>query len=225
MELAAELELHSSRQDDEELLRVSVRVRLLPRGATLVELADEHLEVVEWTRREQPLRAEHAEGERRSIVASEHLGSRRPPRIEQVGHSHTECAGDPAERRDARARPAPLDLAQEALAHTRALRDRPQRGASQAANVSQALADVDFGDLFGRARGNQISLDPIEGKLKRPYGLDEVVSTSYSVDTVRPLRVLRLLKRGPARVASGLARRVGRAVTGVARTAASIVRR
>jgi hypothetical protein len=47
------------------------------------------------------------------------------------------------------------------------------------------------------------------------------VSTPYSL-AMRPLRVL---KRGPGRVASGLVRRVGRAVTGVARTATSIVGR
>ena len=218
----AELELNVSRQHDQELFRISVRIRLCAGGPTDVELAHEHLEVMQWTRGEQLLRAQDPEPERRTIVSSEHLGPRRPARVEQVGDAHAEGTGDPSERRDARARAAALDLAQEALADAGALRDRPERRAPEAANVPQSLADVDFDSSFGRAGRDQISLDPVEGKLKRPYGPDEAVSTAYSGWHMRPLRLFRRGKRGPVRVASGLVRRMGRAVTGAARTATSI---
>src|SRR5437588_719101 len=71
-----------------------------------------------------------------------------------------ELARDPAQGRDARARPPALDLAQEALADAGALRDRSQRGAPQSADVPQALADVHFGNGVGRARRHPDPLRP-----------------------------------------------------------------
>jgi len=207
--VSAELELDISRQDDQELLRVPVRVWLLSGRAADVQVADEDLEVLQRAWGEQPLRTEDPEPKGRTIIATENPGLRRPARIEQVGDAHTERAGDPPERRDARAGSAPLDLAQKTFADPGALGDRSKRRAPKAPNVPQALADIDFGSSFGRAGRDQISLDPVEGKLKRPYGLDEAVSTAYSLRTLKPLRLFKRRGRGPVRVASPLGRPKG----------------
>jgi hypothetical protein len=176
--LTAELELHRPLQHDQKLLRVSVRVRLGSGRAALIELADEHLEVEKWPRRQQPLRAEDAERKGRTLLPAEDLRPWRTARVEEIGDAHTEGAGDAPQRGDARARATALDLAQEAFTDARAIGDRPKRRPAKAADVTEPLADVDFGGSFGRAGRNQISLDPAEGKLKRPYGVDEAVSTS-----------------------------------------------
>ena len=175
VELAAQLELDAPGEHDEELLGVSVRVGFRARRSSRIELADEHLEVMERARREQELPPENAERERRSFVATEHSRHGRPAWLEQVRNAHAERIGDAAERGDARARPAALDLAEEAFADTRAVRDRSERTAPQAAYGTKSLSDVDFANGVD---GVQISLDPVEGKLKRPYGSVEAVSTT-----------------------------------------------
>src|SRR5438094_883755 len=81
------------------------------------------------TRREQQLAAEHAERERRSFVATENARTRRAARLEEVRDADAERARDAAERCDARAGLAPLDLAEEALADPCTVGDRLQRGA------------------------------------------------------------------------------------------------
>ena len=183
MNVPTELELDISGQDNQELFRVPVRVWLLSGRAADVEVADEDLEVLQRAWREQPLRTQDPEPKGRTVIATENLGLRRPARIEQVGDADAEGTGDTPQGRDARARAPALDLAQEALADPGALGDRSKRRAPKAPNVPQSLADVDFGSSFGRAGRDQISLDPVEGKLKRPYGLDEAVSTAYSLRT------------------------------------------
>jgi hypothetical protein len=176
--VTAELELNVAGEDDQKLLRVSMCIRLGPRRATFIQLAYEHLEVMHRPRREQSLRAQDPESERRSIAATEYLRLRRPTRVEQVGHADAQRSGDTLQRGDARARSTALDLAQETFADARARRNRPKCRPTKSADVTEPFTDIDFGDRFGRARRNQISLDPVEGKLKRPYGLDEAVSTS-----------------------------------------------
>ena len=152
-DVPAELELHAAVEDDEQLLGVAVRVRLRARRAAGVELADEDLEVSQRAGREQELAAEDPEGERRTLVTPEDARPRRSARLEQVGDADTERPGDPAERGDARAGLAPLDLAEEALADAGSVGDRLQRRPPRPADRAQPLADVDLGDRFGRARG------------------------------------------------------------------------
>src|SRR5207253_9657167 len=106
---------------EKELFRIAVRVGLVACRSAGIELAGEHLEVLQRPGREQQLPAENPEGERRPLVAAEHARPRRPTRLEQVRDAHAERARDPAQGRDARARPPALDLAQEALADAGAI--------------------------------------------------------------------------------------------------------
>jgi hypothetical protein len=133
VDVAPELELDGPGEDDQELLGVPVGVRLRSGGTTLVELADEHLEVQQRAWREQSLGAENAEGQGRAIAAPKHLRLRGTARVEQVRDADAERAGDSPKRGNARTRAAALDLAQEALADARTLCDRPQRGAAEPA--------------------------------------------------------------------------------------------
>src|SRR5262249_11435609 len=84
VDVTAELELPPSRQDDEQLLRVPVRVRLRPCRAAWVELSGEHLEMLERPRRQQELASEDSERERRTLVAAQHPRPGRTARLEQV---------------------------------------------------------------------------------------------------------------------------------------------
>jgi hypothetical protein len=115
-DLASDLELDLPGEDDEELLRIAVGVRLMARRAADLELADEHLEALQRARRQEELAAEHAEGECGTLVAAKHTRPRHGVDLEQVGDRDAESVRDPAQRRDARTRLAALDLAQEALA-------------------------------------------------------------------------------------------------------------
>src|SRR5207249_1869794 len=140
-ELAAKLELNGPREDDEQFFRVAVRVGLGSRRSADLELAHEDLEVMERLRRQQQLPAEDAERERRSLAPPEDSRPRQAGGLEQVGDRHAERVRDAPQRSDARARPAALDLAQEAFAEARALRNRPQRAPPKPAKRPKALAD------------------------------------------------------------------------------------
>src|SRR5205814_9354591 len=81
-------------------------------------------------------------------------------RLEQVGHRDAERLGHPPERFDAGARLAALDLAQETLAEPRARGNRPERAATEAAQFSEALTDVDLSGHVGGARRHSDLLRP-----------------------------------------------------------------
>src|SRR5439155_24683141 len=117
---------HGSARQDEELRRAAVRVLLVARRPARLEFAGEDLEVPEWPRGQQHLPAENAERERLPLAAPQHRRAGRTVRLEEVGDRDPEPVGDPPQRRDAGARPAALDLAQEALAEPGPLRDFPE---------------------------------------------------------------------------------------------------
>ena len=143
-----------------------------------VELAGEDLEVVERPRGQQHLPPENPERETRPVCAPQHPRLRRPAALEEIRDADAEPVGDAAQGRDARARPAALDLAQEALAEPRALGDLAQRPPSGGADEPKPLADVDIVRHGWGARGQaRLSLRPHRRKLKRPYGTDEAEST------------------------------------------------
>src|SRR6478672_10846202 len=114
-DLAAELELDGSGEDDEQLLGIAVSVGLLSRRAADFELPGKDLEVVERTGRQEQLAAEDSERERRPLVPAQDPGTLDAVGAEQVGHRDAERVGDPSQGCDARARASAFDLAQEAL--------------------------------------------------------------------------------------------------------------
>src|SRR5947207_3200871 len=132
----------------------------MARRAAHLELADEHLEALQWARRQEELAAEHAEGECWALVAAQHPRAGHGVDLEQVGDRDTEGVGDPAQRCDARARLAALDLAQEALAETRTCRHGAKGAAARPTDRAKPLADVDLGGNVGGARWHQLSSPP-----------------------------------------------------------------
>ena len=146
--LSAQLERHDPRQDDEELLRVAVRVGLVPGRAAGVELAEDHLKVLERSWREHELPAERAERECRSCLAAEHSRSAiRAVRLEEIGHVDPERGGDPSQRGDARVGATALDLAQKALRQLGTVCDGLQRGAPEATDRAEPFADLHAGSV------------------------------------------------------------------------------
>ena len=76
VQLLPEVELDRPLETDDELLRVSMRVRLLSRRAANIQLGDEHLEVLERSWSEQELPTELAERERWTAFAPENPWTR-----------------------------------------------------------------------------------------------------------------------------------------------------
>ena len=90
----------------------------------------------------QALGARHAEAPR----------LRETTRLKEIRHAHTERVGDSPQRGNARAGAASLDLAQEALTETSALRDVAQRASARNANRPETPADIDFTRNLTHAR-------------------------------------------------------------------------
>jgi hypothetical protein len=137
-----------------------VGVRLGSGRPAGIELAGEHLEVQQRPRRQQELAPEDPEARATAARRCRSTAARRTVRLEQVGDADAERVRDPAQRRDARARAPALDLAEEALADAGAVGDRLQRGAPEAPDVAEALADVDLAANVGRARRHPDLLRP-----------------------------------------------------------------
>jgi hypothetical protein len=149
-------------EHDQQLLRVTVRVRLVAGRTARVELSAHHLQVLERPRREHVLPPEGAEGQRGPALAPEDARTARlAVRLEQVGHADAQCGRNPRQRCNARVRTSALDLAQEALGETGAICDRPQRHPPERPDRPEALADVDV-VVFSALRGHR-------RKLKRHY--------------------------------------------------------
>src|SRR4051812_27632445 len=151
-ELAAEVELDGSREDDEQLFRVAVCVGLLTGRPANLQLSHEDLEVMERPRRQQQLPAENSERKGRAVDPPQHAWARHAIGLEQVCHRDAQRVRDAPQGRDAGARPAALHLAQKAFAEPRARRDRPERAATEPAQLAEPLADVDLLGNVGRAQ-------------------------------------------------------------------------
>src|SRR5438477_1497441 len=159
-------------------------IRMLAGRAADLELACEDLEVVKRRRRQEQLLAQDPERKGWPLVPPQHPRSGHAVRLEQVGHRDAERLGHPPERFDAGARPAALDLAQEALAEPRARGNRPEvQRRKRRSSLRRSPTSTSAG-TSGALEGIQISLDPVEGKLKPPYGVREVESMQGPAPTV-----------------------------------------
>src|SRR6476646_3097352 len=107
--VGAELDVHPAPYDDENLLGVSVRVRLVAGGAAWFELRGDDLERVERLGREERLPAEMAPDEELARLPPEHAGARQAIGREEVGDVDPERRRELLQRGDARVRAAPLE--------------------------------------------------------------------------------------------------------------------
>jgi hypothetical protein len=147
VDLRIELHVHGPFDDEQELLGIAVRVRLVTGRASRLELGGDHLERVEGLRREQRLAAEVPPDDGLAGLAAQHARTRHAVGREEVRHFDAECRRDPLQRCDTRVRPTALDLADEALAHAGRVGDLPQRPPPEEPDRPQPLADGGFSRL------------------------------------------------------------------------------
>jgi len=83
--------------------------------------------------------AQDSERQGRPLVPPQHPWARQAVWLEEVGHRNAQRVGHPPQGLDARARTAPLDLAQKALAESRALGDRPKSRATKTTQRPESL--------------------------------------------------------------------------------------
>src|SRR5258708_3467154 len=97
VDVGVELQVHVALDDDEQLLGVTVRVRLVAGRTARLEPRDDDLERMKRLRREERLPAELAPRHVLARTASEHPGPRRA-RGEEVGDLDAERGREPLER-------------------------------------------------------------------------------------------------------------------------------
>jgi len=90
-------------------------------------------------------------------LAAQDAWLRRRGLVEEVRDLDPEGSRQPLQRRDARARAAPLEPADEALTHARGLRDIPQRQTAEDADRSEALTELGPAARAGRRRESRFS--------------------------------------------------------------------
>ena len=126
VDVCAELQVHRSVDDDEQLLGVAVRIRLVAGRAARLETRDDDLERMERLRCQERLAAELTPRDVLPGSAPEYAGLWRA-RGEEIGDGNAERGREPLERRDRRVRAPALELAHEALAQARRGGDLLQR--------------------------------------------------------------------------------------------------
>src|SRR4051794_34650256 len=133
---------------------------MLAGRAAALELPREAPEMVQGAGGQEQLPAKDAERQGRPRVPPQNSRPRHAIRLEKVGHGDSQRLGHSPQRFDAGTRAAPLDLAQEALAEPRARGDRPERAATEAPQLPEALTDVDLSRHVGSARRHSDLLGP-----------------------------------------------------------------
>src|SRR6266576_6067567 len=182
--VGAELKVHSSFDDDEQLLGIPVRVRLVPRRPAGVELGCDDLERMERLRRQECLATEAAPDEKLPRLPPQHARTRQALGREEIRDLDPERCRQPLERGHAGARAAALELTDEAFADAGRVCDVLQRAPAQDADCPEPLPEVDRAVAGGGCpdcrRFSHLNFRFIE--MKRPYG-----SQAWrSIESIRP---------------------------------------
>jgi hypothetical protein len=140
----AKLDMHSTIDYEQQLLRIPMRVRLPARRPTRVKLDRDHLERMKRLRRQQRLAAKIPPNHRLASPTTQHTRPRQSLHRKQVGHLDPQRRRKTLQGSNTRAGTAALKLTQKALAHPRGACHIAQRQPAQQTNRTKTLAKINL---------------------------------------------------------------------------------
>src|SRR6478752_5697282 len=184
IDVCAELKVHLASDDDEQFLGIPMGVRLVPSGSAGIELRRDDLEGMERLRRQECLAPEASPDEQLPRLAAQHARTGQALRREEIRDLDPERGRQPLQGGNARARAAPLELTDEALADAGRCGDVLQRAPAQQTDRPEPLAEVDRAvagaGCLDRRSFSHLNLRFTE--MKRPYG----ARARRSIESIEP---------------------------------------
>ncbi len=137
-EFSSQLKLRGALQDQHEFFGVAVRVRLVTRGTTGIELTQKTVKGPIGGRVKMIFASKDSESEGRPIFRSQNRG--RPGRclLKEVAHRHPQHHGDSTQGRHRGAYLRPLNLTQETFTDSRGVGHVTKRSMLSAANFTKS---------------------------------------------------------------------------------------